>query len=187
MDLTLVILAAGMGSRYGKLKQMDAFGPNNEILMEYSIYDAIRAGFTKVIFVIRKDFETEFKNLINERVKADIKIEYVFQEKADLPEEFTLPPEREKPRGTAHAVLVATPIINEPFAVINADDFYGKDSYQTLANFLKNTENNEKCCIVGYTLSEVLSENGTVSRGICEQNEQGNLIKVTEIKKIQKI
>jgi len=185
MDLTLVILAAGMGSRYGgQLKQMDAFGPNGEAILEYSIFDAIEAGFTKIIFVIRKDFETEFKNLIGNKFKNQIEVLYAFQELSDIPAEFELPPERQKPRGTAHAVLCATSLIHEPFAVINADDFYGRESYQILASFLNNPANSEQCCIVGYTLSEVLSEHGTVSRGICELDTNRHLVKVVENKKI---
>ncbi|MDD2537630.1 MAG: sugar phosphate nucleotidyltransferase [Candidatus Absconditabacteria bacterium] len=184
MNLTLVILAAGMGSRYGRLKQLDGFGPNEEILMEYSIYDAIKAGFNKVIFVIRQDFAEEFKDRIGNKLNGKIKVEYAYQEKNALPEGFKLPETREKPRGTGHAILAATTYINEPFAVINADDFYGEQSYKTLANFLKNPENVGKCSIVGYQLSEVLSKHGTVSRGVCSLDDHGKLIKVTEIKKI---
>jgi dTDP-glucose pyrophosphorylase len=152
MPLTLVVLAAGMGSRYGgQLKQMDTFGPHGEALLEYSIFDALRAGFTKVIFVIRRDFETEFKNLIGDKFREKIEIEYAFQELTDLPHGFTLPPERQKPRGTAHAVLCASNFIQEPFAVINADDFYGKESYALLADFLRGLEHQEassQCCII---------------------------------------
>jgi dTDP-glucose pyrophosphorylase len=127
---------------------MDAFGPNGEALLEYSIYDAIRAGFTKVIFVIRRDFEEDFKSLIGDKFRGKIEVEYTFQELIDLPHGFTLPVERQKPWGTAHAVLCATNFIQEPFAVINADDFYGKESYQVLADFLSHHENTDKCCIV---------------------------------------
>jgi dTDP-glucose pyrophosphorylase len=148
-NLTLVVLAAGMGSRYGgQLKQMDAFGPNGEALLEYSIYDAIKAGFSKVIFVIRRDFETEFTMLIGNKFTGNIEVEYAFQELTDLPHGFELPATREKPRGTAHAVLCATNFIQEPFAVINADDFYGRESYQLLASFLSNPEHSEQCCII---------------------------------------
>ena len=146
--LTLVVLAAGIGSRYGgQLKQMDAFGPHGEALLEYSIFDAIRAGFTKVIFVIRKDFEAAFKSLIGDKFRGKIEVLYAFQELSDLPEGFNLPVERQKPWGTAHAVLCATGLIHEPFAAINADDFYGKESYQVLADFLRDSSS-EKCCIV---------------------------------------
>jgi UTP-glucose-1-phosphate uridylyltransferase len=127
---------------------MDSFGPNNEILLEYSLYDAIRAGFTKVIFVIRRDFEEAFKKLIADKFSGKIQVEYAFQELTDLPNGFQLPATREKPRGTGHAVLCATPFIQEPFAVINADDFYGRASYQLLADFLKNPHNGEKCCLI---------------------------------------
>jgi dTDP-glucose pyrophosphorylase len=163
---------------------MDAFGPNGEALLEYSIYDAIRAGFSKVIFVIRRDFETEFKNLIGDKFKGKIEVEYAFQELTDLPHGFSLPTERQKPRGTAHAVLCATEFVQEPFAVINADDFYGKESYQVLADFLFDTSNDDKCCIVGYTLSKVMSEYGSVSRGICEVDTSRHLLQVVENKKI---
>jgi len=149
MSLTLVVLAAGIGSRYGgQLKQMDAFGPHGELLLEYSIFDAIRAGFTKVVFVIRKDFEAAFKDLIGNKFEGKVEVEYAFQALSDIPAGFVLPPERQKPRGTAHAVLCATPLVKGPFAAINADDFYGKESYQVLASFLSNPENSEKCCIV---------------------------------------
>ncbi|GHV24976.1 hypothetical protein FACS1894176_02420 [Bacteroidia bacterium] len=127
---------------------MDSFGPNNEILMEYSLYDAIRAGFTKVIFVIRRDFEEDFKKLIGNKLNGKIEVEYAFQELTNLPHGFELPAERQKPRGTGHAVLCATPFIQEPFAVINADDFYGRESYQVLADFLRNPANTNSCCIV---------------------------------------
>ncbi|MDR0650853.1 MAG: hypothetical protein LBG59_05680 [Candidatus Peribacteria bacterium] len=127
---------------------MDSFGPNGEALLEYSIYDAMRAGFTKVIFVIRRDFEEEFKHLIGDKFRGKIEVEYAFQELTDLPHGFALPVERQKPRGTAHAVLCATTFIQEPFAVINADDFYGKESYHVLADFLSHPDNSDKCCIV---------------------------------------
>ena len=127
---------------------MDAFGPNGEAILEYSIFDAIKAGFTKIIFVIRKDIETEFKNLIGNKFKNQVEVCYAFQELNKIPAGFDLPPERQKPRGTAHAVLCATPLIHEPFAVVNADDFYGRESYQILASFLSDPKNSEQCCIV---------------------------------------
>ena len=183
MKLTLVILAAGMGSRYGGLKQLDTFGAGEHALMEYSVFDAKKAGFEKVVFVIRKDFETEFKSRIGSRVEQEIEVWYAFQDMHELPAGFICPSTREKPWGTGHAVLAAKDLIDGPFAVINADDFYGRESYQVLADFLKSHNQN---CIVGYQLSEVLSDFGTVSRGMCELDENGNLKAIHETKKIFK-
>lgn len=183
MNLTLVILAAGMGSRYGGLKQLDQFGEGQHSLMEYSVFDAKQAGFTKVVFVIRKDFEEEFKSRIGSRIEQEMEVSYAFQDMHALPAGFICPATREKPWGTGHAVLAAKELIDGPFAVINADDFYGRESYQVLANFLKTHEQN---CIVGYQLSEVLSDFGTVSRGMCELDEKGNLKAIHETKKIYK-
>ena len=188
MHYTLVVLAAWMGSRYqaewGRLKQIDYFGPHNEILLEYSIYDAIQAGFDKVIFVIRKDFEEEFKNLIKNLPTDKIQVQFAFQEGDDLPDGFIKPETRIKPRGTGHAMRAALSLIqDENFAVINADDFYGRESYLILANFLKHAQN--EGCVVGYHISQVLSQNGPVSRGICEI-EGDHLIQLTETKKIMR-
>ena len=183
MKLTLVILAAGMGSRYGGLKQLDTFGVGEHALMEYSVFDAKKAGFEKIIFVIRKDFEIEFKSRIGSRIEQEMEVSYAFQDMHKLPAGFICPSTREKPWGTGHAVLAAKELIDGPFAVINADDFYGRESYQVLADFLKSHNQN---CIVGYQLSEVLSDFGTVSRGMCELDDKGNLKAIHETKKIYK-
>lgn len=182
MKPTLLVLAAGMGSRYGGLKQIDGLGPNGEIIMDYSINDAIRAGFGKVVFVIRHDFEDAFKSVINaEHFGNRIQVEYVYQELDYLPEGFSVPEGRVKPWGTNHAILMAKDVINEPFAIINADDFYGRDAFQVMGDHLRTLENAKgQYCMVGYCLENTLSENGTVSRGVCEINEQGLLTGMTE-------
>ena len=182
MQPTLLVLAAGMGSRYGGLKQMDGVGPNGEIIMDYSINDAIRAGFGKVVFVIRHSFEQEFKSKINaEHFGNRIKVEYVFQELDCLPEGFKVPEGREKPWGTNHAILMAKDVIHEPFAIINADDFYGRDAFQVMGDHLRTLEGVKgQYCMVGYRLENTLSENGTVSRGVCTVDEKGLLIGMTE-------
>ena len=181
-EITLVVLAAGMGSRYGGLKQLDALGPNGESVMDYSVFDAVRAGFDKVIFIIRKDFEKEFKEHIGSRYAGKIKVEYAFQRLDDLPSGFTVPEGREKPWGTGHAVYSARELITGPFAVINADDFYGADCYKKLASFLRNCKDNSKIsgCIAAFILENTLSENGSVSRGICSVSETGFLETVIE-------
>ncbi len=175
---TLLVMAAGMGSRYGGLKQLDQFGPNGETIMEYSVFDAIRAGFGKVVFVIRREFEAAFKNALPARLSDQILVEFVLQEPDKLPEGFVAPADRIKPWGTGHAVWVAQAKIKEPFAVINGDDFYGKDSFEIIAHFLKNTSG--EYALAGYRLANTLSENGTVARGICEVDEAGYLKSVTE-------
>ena len=186
---TLLVLAAGMGSRYGSLKQMDGVGPNGEAIIDYSIYDAIRAGFGKVVFVIRHSFEKEFTEVFNaERFGGKIEVEYVFQELDYLPEGFQLPAERVKPWGTNHAVMMASEAIDTPFAVINADDFYGRDAYAVIGNYLKQLEGSEgKYCMVGYEVSKTLSENGTVSRGVCSVDDEGNLQGMVERTKIERV
>lgn len=185
MKPTLFVLAAGMGSRYGGLKQLDGLGPNGETIMDYSIYDAIRAGFGKVVFVIRRVFEADFREKIVSKYADRIPVELVFQELDNLPAGFTVPEGREKPWGTNHAVLMGKDVINEPFAVINADDYYGRESFQVLADYLKSIEGTEgKYAMVGYRVSNTLSESGSVARGVCETNEQGFLTKVTERTKI---
>ncbi|MBQ5403510.1 MAG: nucleotidyltransferase [Bacteroidales bacterium] len=186
MKPTLVVLAAGMGSRYGGLKQIDKLGPSGQAILQYSCYDAARAGFGKVVFVIRRDIEKDFKDVIISKVKKSINCEYCFQEKNDLPEGFTLPETREKPWGTAHAVLAARKNVMEPFAVINADDFYGKEAYQTIADYFKTMPKNttNQYCMVGYPVKNTLSEYGTVSRGICNTDSEGNLTTVVERTKI---
>jgi len=186
MKPTLLILAAGMGSRYGGLKQIDPFGPSGETILEYSVYDAIRAGFGKVVFVIRESFADEFKSRFDEKLKGKIQVEYVFQELAKLPEGYTCPAEREKPWGTGHAILMAKDVINEPFAAINADDFYGAPAFQTIADFFNNEVSENKYCMVGYLLKNTLSENGTVSRGICGTDASQNLVEINERHQIRR-
>ncbi len=186
---TLLVLAAGMGSRYGSLKQMDGVGPNGEAIIDYSVYDAIRAGFGKVVFVIRHSFAEDFCEVFNkERFGGRIEVEYVYQELDKLPEGFTLPADRVKPWGTNHAVMMAADVINEPFAVINADDFYGRDGYTVIGNYLSELAGSEgKYCMVGYEVSKTLSENGTVSRGVCTVNSEGNLEGMVERTKIERV
>ena len=184
MKPTLLILAAGMASRYGSMKQIEGFGPSGETIMDYSIYDAIRAGFGKVVFVIRRNFSDEFKAIFEPRLKGKIPIDYVYQDLEDYTEGFNIPVERKKPWGTAHAVLCAQGTIREPFAVINADDFYGKDAFEKAYAFLTTEVAPNKYCIIGYELSKTLSEHGTVSRGVCEVDRQGNLVGIKERTKI---
>lgn len=181
MKPTLMVLAAGMGSRYGGLKQLDGLGPNGETIMDYSIYDAQKAGFGKVVFVIRKTFEQEFRDKIISKYENHIPVEIVFQELNDLPKGYELSPEREKPWGTNHAVMMGAKVINEPFAVINADDFYGRSSYEVLAKKLMSLMNQEgHYCMVGYRLKNTLSESGAVARGVCESDKNSFLKTVTE-------
>ena len=185
---TLFVLAAGMGSRYGGLKQMDGLGPNGETIMDYSIYDAIRGGFGKVVFVIRHSFEQDFREKIIKKYENQIPVELVFQELDYLPEGFTLNPEREKPWGTNHAVLMGKDVIKEPFAVINADDFYGKESFKVLADYLKELDGKENdYCMIGYRVGNTLSESGSVARGVCETNTDGFLTSVVERTQIERI
>ena len=179
---TLLVLAAGMGSRYGGLKQMDEFGPSGESIIDYSIFDAIRAGFGKVVFVVRNQFLEAFKDKYHNRFNGRIEISYVTQELDMLPDGIAIVPEREKPWGTAHAVWVAKDIINEPFAVINADDFYGRDAFAKMAGFLVEDESPDYC-MIAYYLNNTLSEHGTVNRGVCKA-ENDYLISVTECVKI---
>ncbi|MDB5199299.1 MAG: hypothetical protein JWO92_1262 [Chitinophagaceae bacterium] len=184
MQPTLLVLAAGMASRYGSMKQIQSFGPDGETIMDYSIYDAIRAGFGKVIFVIRKEFEENFKSIFEPKLNGKIKTEYVDQDLTGFTNGFEIPKERTKPWGTAHAVLCAKDIIKEPFAVINADDFYGRDAFEKAAKFLTAEVAPDKYCIIGYELAKTLSENGTVSRGVCEVNAADELLSITERTKI---
>jgi UTP-glucose-1-phosphate uridylyltransferase len=185
MKPTLLILAAGMGSRFGGLKQVEPVGPNGETILEYSIFDAIRAGFGKVVFVIRESFADDFKARFEPKLAGKIEIEYVFQEIDKLPEGFKLPEGREKPWGTGHAVLMAKDVINEPFAAINADDFYGAEAYQVIARYLKKLTDPKQYAMVGYQLNNTLSEFGSVSRGICVTNAEKQLTKITETHKIR--
>ena len=189
MKPTLFLLAAGMGSRYGGLKQLDGLGPNGETIMDYSIYDAIRAGFGKIVWVIRKDFEEQFRTQILSKYEGKVACELCFQSIDALPEGFTCPEGREKPWGTNHAVLMGAPVINEPFAVINCDDFYGRDSYRVMAEFLSNLPEGSKntYSMIGFRVGNTLSESGTVSRGICGTNENNLLTSVVERTKIQRM
>jgi choline kinase len=181
---TLVILAAGMASRYGSMKQTEGFGPSGETIMDYSIYDALNAGFGKIIFIIRKDFSTAFEANFNKKLDGKINVEYVYQELNTALEGYTANIERVKPWGTGHALLCAIENINEPFAIINADDFYGKDAFVMAANFLQNKCTQSKYAIIGYELANTLSDNGTVSRGVCVVDENGDLASVTERTKV---
>ena len=187
---TLLVLAAGMGSRYGSLKQMDGVGPNGEAIIDYSVYDAVRAGFGKVVFVIRHSFEAEFKEVFNaERFGGKIAVEYVFQELDYLPEGFALPEGRVKPWGTNHAVMMAAGVINEPFAVINADDFYGRDAFAVMGKWLSELPEGStgKYSMVGFRICNTLSENGSVARGVCSKNDQDLLTGVVERTEIMRV
>ncbi|MEI6323335.1 MAG: sugar phosphate nucleotidyltransferase [bacterium] len=179
MDLSLVVLAAGMGSRYGGLKQLDPVGPSGEILLDYSVDDALVAGFTKIIFVIRREMLDLFIETVGKRYEQKIGVEYAFQELEPLPGGRVSPPGRTKPWGTGHAVLSAAPLLREPFAVINADDYYGASGFSALAAFLKTTSP-DHYAMVGYRLEKTLSDHGTVSRGICHADQNGYLIDITE-------
>lgn len=180
-DITLVIMAAGMGSRFGGLKQMEPIGPGGEALLDFSVYDAKKAGFTKVVFVIKHAIEKDFKEIVGKRIESKIKTEYVFQEIDDLPDGFTAPADRTKPWGTTQAILSCRGVVNEPFAVVNADDFYGYSAFKKMADFLK--EDNADYAMVGFLLKNTLTENGHVSRGVCEV-EDGKLKTVVERTKI---
>lgn len=183
MKTTLLIMAAGLGSRYGGNKQIDRIGPSGEILMEYSIHDAIEAGFNKVVFVIKRSMDETFREMIGNKIAQKVEVHYAYQEYDSLPGGFVPPAERTKPYGTVHAVLAAKDIINEPFAVINADDYYGKDAFQAMASCLRRMEG-KAASMVAYYLRNTVSENGHVTRGVCETDAQGNLVKVTETYKI---
>ena len=186
MKPTLFILAAGMGSRYGGLKQLDGLGPNGETIMDYSVFDAMRAGFGKVVFVIRKDFEEDFRRVVLSKYADHVPCEVCFQGIDNLPEGFTRNPERTKPWGTNHAVLMAKDLIHEPFMVINADDFYGKESFEVMAKFLLSVNGEQgKYCMAGYRVGNTLSEHGTVSGGVCATNKMGYLTDVVERTAIQ--
>ncbi|MCQ2347920.1 MAG: nucleotidyltransferase [Paludibacteraceae bacterium] len=187
MKPTLFILAAGMGSRYGGLKQIDGLGPNGETIMDYSVFDALRAGFGKIVFVIRKDFEDDFRKVVLSKYADKVPCEVCFQSLDKVPAGCSYNQERTKPWGTNHAVLMAKDVIKEPFAVINADDFYGKESYEVLADFLKNMEGKQgQYCMVGYRIQNTLSENGSVSRGVCATDANGFLTDVVERTQIEK-
>lgn len=182
MDTTLLIMAAGLGSRYGGNKQIDRIGPNGEILMEYSIHDAIEAGFNKVVFVIKRSMDETFRQMIGDKIARKVTVAYAYQEYDSLPGGFTPPAERTKPYGTVHAVLAARNLIHEPFAVINADDYYGKTAFRAMADCLRRMDGMQ-ASMVAYYLRNTVSENGHVTRGVC-QTREGKLVKVTETYKI---
>ncbi|MBO5845057.1 MAG: hypothetical protein J6Q77_00265, partial [Clostridia bacterium] len=186
--MTLVVLAAGMGSRYGGLKQIDPMTDNGEFIIDFSVFDAIKSGFDKVVFVIKEENLELFRESVGKRFEDKIEVKYVFQRLDDLPEGFSVPEGRVKPWGTAHAMLAARHEVKDCFSVINADDFYGESAYRMVAEHFKNTENNsaKKCCMVGYTLSNTLTEHGTVARGICNVSENGYLLDVEERTKIER-
>ena len=183
---SLVVLAAGIGSRYGGLKQLDPVGPSGEIVIDYSIYDALQVGFGKLVFVIRRDIEEAFRDIVGRRFEDKADVHYVFQEIDSLPEGFSLPAERQKPWGTGHAVLVAKDVINEPFAVINADDFYGRRGYQLLHDQLTQEADNDTYALVGFALRNTLSEFGSVARGLCTVDDNHYLQRVIEATQIFK-
>jgi NDP-sugar pyrophosphorylase family protein len=186
MQPTLLILAAGMASRYGSMKQTEGFGPAGETIMDYSIYDAIRAGFGKVVFVIRKDFAEGFKASFEPKLQGKIKTEYVYQEMGSYLNGLEIPAGRTKPWGTAHAVLCGKNVIDEPFAVINADDYYGVDAFVKAADFLNAKCDAKHYAIIGYELERTLSDHGSVSRGVCEVDDENNLVSIKERTKIYK-
>ena len=181
---TLVILAAGMASRYGSMKQTQSFGPSGETIMDYSIYDAIQAGFKKVVFIIREDFAEKFKAIFEPKLKGKIETDYVYQHLNSYTENYSYHPDREKPWGTAHAVLCTKGVVNEPFAVINADDFYGKDAFEKAYDFLMNRYNARHMALIGYELENTLSEHGSVSRGVLGVNDNNEMTRVDERLKI---
>lgn len=180
MDATLVILAAGMASRYGSMKQIQGFGPAGETIMDYSIYDSIRAGFTKIVFIIRREFAEDFKQIFEPKLKGKVAIEYVFQDLTSFTEGVSIQADRKKPWGTAHAVLCAMEVVEEPFAVINADDFYGHNAFENAFDFLQNDCTDRNYAIIGYDLLRTLSDYGTVNRGVCTLDNMGNLVSITE-------
>ncbi|MCW0219067.1 MAG: nucleotidyltransferase [Prosthecobacter sp.] len=189
MKPTLLILAAGMGSRYGGLKQLDAMGPSGEVVLDYSVFDAIRAGFGKVVFVIRRDFEEQFRTQIGSKFGDRIQVDYAFQDINDLPEGFSVPEGRTKPWGTAHAVLAAESVVNEPFLMINADDFYGRDAFAKIGADLATPrveDGKSHYSMVGFYLKNTLSDHGSVARGVCTRGPDGMLSSVTEMTKIFK-
>ncbi len=188
MKPTLFVLAAGMGSRYGGLKQLDGVGPSGETIMDYSIYDAVKAGFGKLVFVIRQSFEEDFREKIVSKYEKKIPVELVFQELDKLPEGYTSHPDRVKPWGTNHALMMGKEVIHEPFAVINADDFYGRESFQVLSDFLSRMENAQNhYCMIGYRVGNTLSDSGTVARGVCVTDEKNRLTEVVERTQIKRI
>ncbi len=186
MKPTLLVLAAGMGTRYGGNKQLDEVGPSGETIIDYSIYDAIRAGFGRIVFVIRRDIEEQVKERFVKKLSGKIDVDYVFQEITNLPEGVKVSPERQKPWGTSHAILVTSKAIKEPFGVINADDYYGMDSFKILHDFLVNDKDPNSFCIVGYKLKNTLSDHGHVNRGVCSVGSDGLLRNIVETRQIEK-
>ena len=190
MNCTLVIMAAGMGSRFGGIKQLEPVGPSGEIIMDYSVYAAKKAGFTKVVFIIRRDIEEAFKEAIGNRMAKEIEVEYVFQDIEALPEGYEVPAGRTKPWGTGQAILSIKGTVNEPFAVINADDYYGEEGFKKICDFLKDaksTADKYNICMVGFELGNTLSDNGAVTRGVCEVNEENKLVDICETSGIEKV
>ena len=187
-DISLVILAAGIGTRYGAgVKQLQQVGKHGELIIDYSIHDALEAGFNKVVFIIRKDIEADFREVIGNRIEKICPVEYVFQDKHDLPEGFTCPEDRIKPWGTGQAVLACRDILDGPFVVVNADDYYGKEAYRKVYDFLKHhTDTKGAYCMAGFRLSKTLSDNGTVTRGVCVMDTQSHLMSVKETKGIRR-
>ncbi len=187
--MTLVVMAAGMGSRYGGLKQLDPVGPCGEFIVDYAVYDAMNAGFDKVVFIIKEENLSVFKETVGNRISRYIQVEYAFQKLNDIPSGYTIPKERTKPWGTGHAVLTAKRLINGSFAVINADDFYGKESYRLINDYLSSPKEKDKAhyCMAGFVLKNTLTENGHVARGVCDIDNNGMLMDVTERTKIKRI
>lgn len=187
-DIALVIMAAGIGSRYGAgIKQLQKVGPKGEIIIDYSIHDALEAGFSKVVFIIRKDIEREFREVIGSRIEKICPVEYVFQDKNDLPDGFTCPADRTKPWGTGQAVLACRGVVDVPFAVINADDYYGKEAFVKMHAYLtEHYDTKNAYCMAGFKLANTLSENGTVTRGVCAMDSSGNLVRINETHEIKK-
>lgn len=178
--MTLVIMAAGMGSRFGGLKQVEPVGPNGEFILDYSVYDAIRAGYTKVVFIIKEENYDLFRKTVGKRIEDKIDVEYAFQKIDDVPSFVSIPKDRVKPWGTSHAILSAKNYVNEPFTVINADDFYGFDPYKKLVNFFKENKNDNEYAMIGYRASNTMSKNGSVKRGVCEKDNNNYLTNLTE-------
>ena len=189
MKPTLVVMAAGMGSRYGGLKQIDPVGPNGEIILDYSVYDALKAGFGRVVFVIKKEIEQVFRERVGKTIEKQCESTYVFQRLEDVPDGFCVPPDRQKPWGTAHATLSARHVVNTPFAVINADDFYGQASYRVLGDYLQSAQDRDGIydyCMVGFVLRNTLTEHGHVARGVCQVDGTGRLVGIRERTRIEK-
>lgn len=178
--MTLVIMAAGMGSRFGGLKQVEPVGPNGEFILDYSVYDAIKAGYTKVVFIIKEENYDLFRKTVGKRIEDKIDVEYAFQKLEDVPSFVSIPKERVKPWGTSHAILSAKNFVNEPFTVINADDFYGFEPYEKLSNFFKENKNDNEYAMIGYRASNTMSKNGSVKRGVCKKDSNNYLVNLTE-------